>query len=227
MGVRKVSAKEFENAFKDAQARLLNRMFVGYHSNFEDCECYLTPSDLGGFAITSTRELVNVFNCEKGWPLLTNEEVKKIIQSKAEWCTVIGYYEKETHARKDICEYYKNTLGFTQVCQTIEDVGDMANHKGLDYALQFIDNYGIPYQSFLINSKFNVNAWDSTYIANSYADGVRKVLSFLDAQKTFNQYNIEAILRKLEDYWKDMSAKEIADKINEIYPGVLDDIPHI
>ena len=92
MGIRKVSAEEFEKAFKEAQVWLLHKMFVGYHSNFKDCECYLTPSNLGGFAITPTKELVNVFNCEKGWPLLTDEEVKKVILSKAEWCIVLGYY---------------------------------------------------------------------------------------------------------------------------------------
>ena len=62
MGIRRVSAEEFKTAFDNAREWLLNRMFVGYHSDFSNCECYLTPADLGGFVITPQRELVNVFN---------------------------------------------------------------------------------------------------------------------------------------------------------------------
>lgn len=182
MGIRKVSAEEFEMAFNSAQFWLLNKMFVGYRSSFKDCECYLTPSNLGGFAITPMKELVNVFNCEGGWPLLEDDEVKKIILSKAEWFVVLGYYEKETHARKDICDYYKKTLGFTKVCQTVVDINDMANHKGLDYALKFIDDYGVPYQSFMINPKFNIDAWDWNFIPKEYNDGVHQILNFAHLQ---------------------------------------------
>lgn len=58
MWIRKVSVEEFKIAFNNAREWLLNGMFVGYHSDFSNCECYLTPADLGGFAITPQRELV-------------------------------------------------------------------------------------------------------------------------------------------------------------------------
>jgi len=182
MGVRKVSAEEFEKAFNSAQFWLLHKMFVGYHSDFSNCECYLTPADLGGFAITPTKELVNIFNYEKGLPLLKDDDVKKIILSKVEWLVVLGYYQKETHVRRDICGYYEKTLGFTKVCQTMVDINDMANHKGLDYVLKFIDDYGVPYQSFMINPKFNADDWDWTFTPKDYNDGVHQILDFINTQ---------------------------------------------
>lgn len=227
MGIRKVSAEEFETAFNNAQLWLLHKMFVGYHSNFKDCECYLTPANLGGFAITPRRELVNVFNCEGGISLLGDEEVKKIILSKVDWFVVLGYYEKETRARKDICNYYRQTLGFINVCQTVADISDMANHKGLDYALQFIDQYGVPYQTFMVNPRFNKDAWDWDFIPDDYADGVTRVLRFIDTQNVYAQSNINAIADKLKDYWRNKPTKEIIDAINKIYPGVLDDVHFI
>ncbi len=36
----------------------LMECLLAYHSDFSNCECYLTPADLGGFAITPQRELV-------------------------------------------------------------------------------------------------------------------------------------------------------------------------
>lgn len=229
MGIRKVSAEEFKTAFNDAREWLLNGMFVGYHSDFSNCECYLTPADLGGFAITPQRELVNAFNCEGGISLLGDEEVKKIILSKVDWFVVLGYYEKNSHQPMSICDYYERMLGFKKVCFTRSDLSDMIADKGLSYALSFVDSYGIPFHNFMINSRFDLKNWNGQreLYDNSYVVGKDQVLSFIKSEDAKRKFDIEDILGKLKDHWVNMSNDEIRAEVNKIYPGALYDVQYI
>lgn len=55
----------FHDIFEIARTYTKNGELVDLHENYNDCTCYLSDDGLSGFAITSTGDLVSVYNMDK------------------------------------------------------------------------------------------------------------------------------------------------------------------
>lgn len=169
MYMREVDHHLFESAFNDVKDTMPFKEFVGYReSGYIDCKCYLNE-DACGFAISPEKELTTVFNVKStkipddplNIRMLEDPEVKDIILSEADWLVCICYVDYNfgtERARRNyhLVDYYNKVLGFNYYGEadsgTIEDI---IERKGLDFAARFIKNYGIPYQVFMVNPKYN------------------------------------------------------------------------
>ena len=159
--MREVSHTLFESAFNDVKDTLKYKEFVGYkEGGFIDCTCYLNE-DANGFAITKDeKELVNLFSTKSG--LLIDPEVVEIINKEADFLVCLGYMDfkfgSEHAVPTSIANYYNLTLGFTYYGKSISNTLDeMIAAKGMDFAAGFVKKYGIPFQMFLVNPKYNLD----------------------------------------------------------------------
>ena len=149
------------SALEEAKETLTFRDFLGDTRNWGGCHCFLTEDKKSGFMITDEKELTRVFNANPDYKLLDDPEVISIIKNNADYLVCIGYYRMESEDGKNIsmkehniCNYYHEKLGFNYFGQTTEDVTDFVNFKGLDWAVNFVQKYGLPYHVFMLNPRF-------------------------------------------------------------------------
>ncbi len=181
--VEKTTPGVFITTFTNANIKY--RSFVGYYEPRTDWDFYLTEDKLSGFAITKEKELVYLFNTNPNYKFLKDPEVVKFINENVDWFVCLGYYEyvelndiECSLRKKSLVDYYMENLNFDVFGETNEDVEDMVESIGLIHAAGFVKNYGIPFQTFLINRKYPIlNSGD--YGNNGYEAAKKNILMYV------------------------------------------------
>lgn len=183
--LKNVSRSTFYEAFLEI-GYLKYYEFVGLYEPSSDWECYLSDDKLSGFAITKEKELVNLFNANPNYKLLSDPEVVEFINSNVDWIVCLGYYNyKEVDAVKftveptSLVDYYKSKLDFDVFGTTESDTGDMIDSIGLGHTAAFVKKYGIPFQTFLLNRKYPILN-DGRYGRDGYEAAKKNILMYID-----------------------------------------------